>query len=88
MSNLNLKGIWIPIEILIDDNLSDKEKLIYSIILFLSKENKIKFGFYNSQRSLDLLQLCYNKVNDTIEIEFRDVMSEYIQELRRIKNKE
>ena len=39
MSNLNLKGIWIPIEILIDDNLSDKEKLIYSIILFLSKEN-------------------------------------------------
>ena len=39
MSNLNLKGIWIPLEILIDDNLSDKEKLIYSIILFLSKEN-------------------------------------------------
>ena len=26
MSNLNLKGLWIPIEILIDKNLSDKEK--------------------------------------------------------------
>lgn len=26
MSNLNLKGIWIPIEILTDKKLSDKEK--------------------------------------------------------------
>ena len=39
MSNLNLKGLWIPIEILIDTNLSDKERIIYSIIIFLSKEN-------------------------------------------------
>ena len=37
MSNLNLKGLWIPIEILTDTNLSDKEKQIYSIIMFLSK---------------------------------------------------
>ena len=34
MSNLNLKGIWIPIEVL-----TDKEKMILAIILFLSKEN-------------------------------------------------
>lgn len=39
MSNLSLKGIWIPIEILTDKNLSDKEKYIYSLILFLSQEN-------------------------------------------------
>ena len=25
MSNLNLKGVWIPIEILADNKLSDKE---------------------------------------------------------------
>lgn len=36
---LNLKGIWITIEVLIDKNLSDKEKIIYAIILFLSQEN-------------------------------------------------
>lgn len=30
----NLKGLWIPIEILTDKNLSDKEKTILSIILF------------------------------------------------------
>ena len=34
MSNLNLKGVWIPIEIL-----TDKEKIIYAIIIYLSKEN-------------------------------------------------
>lgn len=39
MSNLNLKGLWIPIEILTDTNLSDKEKHIYSIIMFLNKEH-------------------------------------------------
>ena len=33
MSNLNLKGIWIPIAILTNKNLSDKEKTILSIIL-------------------------------------------------------
>ena len=49
MSNLNLKGVWIPIEILIDDNLSDKEKLIYSIILFLSKENNRLISLKKSQ---------------------------------------
>ncbi len=29
MSNLSLKGIWIPVEILTDKKLSDKEKEIY-----------------------------------------------------------
>lgn len=31
MSNLNLKGVWIPIEILTDNKLSDKEKYIYEM---------------------------------------------------------
>ena len=38
MSNLNLKGIWIPIEILTDNKLSDKEKII---IKYIIKTNKI-----------------------------------------------
>ena len=33
MSNLNLKGVWIPIEILTDNKLSDKEKNIYAIYI-------------------------------------------------------
>ena len=43
MKKLDLKGIWIPIKVLEDKNLSDKEKVIYSIILFLSKEKEFCF---------------------------------------------
>ena len=55
----------------------------------LIREKKIEFGFYDNELiKLELLQICYDKSKDRLEIEFRDVMSEYIQELRRIKNKE
>ena len=43
MFNLNLKGIWIPIEILTDNKLSDKEKIIYAIVIYLSRENQYCF---------------------------------------------
>ena len=33
-----LRGIWIPLEILTNEELSDKEKLLYSIILSLSTD--------------------------------------------------
>ena len=38
MSNLNLKGIWIPIEILTDNKLSDKEK---SYLNYCQQSDKI-----------------------------------------------
>lgn len=63
-------------------------KKLYKQINKLVKDKKIKFSFYNSNRTtLDWLQLCHNKVDNTIEIEFRDVMSEYIEELRKIMNR-
>ena len=34
------KGILIPYETFIDNNLTDKEKFVYSMIIFLSKENE------------------------------------------------
>ena len=34
------KGVWIPYEIITDKNLNDKEKIIYSMIISLSKENE------------------------------------------------
>ena len=52
----------------------------------LINDNKITFGFYNNSL-LDLLQICYNKTNDTIELEFRDVMWEHIKELKNWKKK-
>ena len=40
MLNINLKGLCIPIEVLTDKNLSDKEKVIFSLIVFLSQEKQ------------------------------------------------
>ena len=38
MSKQKLKGLWIPAEILLNEKLSDKEKIILSMILYLSDE--------------------------------------------------
>lgn len=34
------KGVWIPYEVLTDIKLNDKEKIVYSMILYLSKEKE------------------------------------------------
>lgn len=39
-----LKGLWIPAEILLNEDLSDKEKIILAIILYLSEETKSCFA--------------------------------------------
>ncbi len=39
MQENNLKGLWIPYKILTNENLNDKEKYIYSLILFFSKND-------------------------------------------------
>lgn len=64
MSNLNLKGIWIPIEILTDDKLSDKEKIIYSIILYLSKENN--YCYLTNKTMSKLLNISITQVSKLV----------------------
>ena len=39
-----LKELWIPAEILLNEDLSDKEKIILSMILYLSEETKSCFA--------------------------------------------
>ena len=36
MSKQRLKGLWIPAEILLNNDLSDKEKIILSMVLYLN----------------------------------------------------
>ena len=43
MATQKLKGLWIPAEILLNKELSDKEKMILAIILYLSEETKSCF---------------------------------------------
>ena len=64
MSNLNLKGIWIPIEILTDEKLSDKEKIIYSIILYLSKENN--YCYLTNKTMSELLNISITQVSKLV----------------------
>ena len=44
MTTQRLKGLWIPAEILLNKDLSDKEKIILAIILYLSEETKSCFA--------------------------------------------
>ena len=64
MSNLNLKGIWIPIEILTDEKLSDKEKIIYAIILYLSKENN--YCYLTNKTISELLNVSITQVSKLV----------------------
>ena len=64
MYNLNLKGIWIPIEILTDNKLSDKEKYIYAIILYLSKENN--YCYLTNKSISELLNISITQVSKLV----------------------
>ena len=44
MATQKLKGLWIPTEILLNKDLSDKEKIILAMILYLSEETKSCFA--------------------------------------------
>ena len=51
----------------------------------LIREKKIEFGFYDNKLiKLELLQICYDKSKGKLEIEFRDVVGEYLSELKEL----
>ena len=64
MSNLNLKGLWIPIEVLTDKYLSDKEKHIYSLIIFLSQEKG--YCFCTNKTISELLNISVTQVSKLV----------------------
>ena len=59
-----MKGIWIPIEILTDEKLSDKEKIIYAIILYLSKENN--YCYLTNKTISELLNISITQVSKLV----------------------
>ena len=51
----------------------------------LIREKKIEFGFYDNKLiKLELLQICYDMSKDRLEIEFRDVIGDYLSELKEL----
>ena len=59
-----LKGLWIPAEILLNENLSDKEKLILSIILYLSEETKSCFA--SNKYIANIVNVTHERVSKII----------------------
>ena len=47
MSKQKLKGLWIPAEILLNNDLSDKEKIVLSMVLYLSDDTGSCFASIN-----------------------------------------
>ena len=47
MSKQKLKGLWIPAEILLSNDLSDKEKIVLSMVLYLSDDTGSCFASIN-----------------------------------------
>ena len=57
------KGVWIPYEIFINKKLTDKEKFVYSMIIFLSKENECTIS---NDYIGNLLNICNVQVSRII----------------------
>ena len=70
-------------------NKTEKDMKIFSDTMNqLIREKKIEFGFYDNKLiKLELLQICYDMSKDRLEIEFRDVVGEYLRELRKMKER-
>ena len=59
-----LKGLWIPAEILLNDDLSDKEKIILAIILYLSEEAKSCFA--SNKYIANIVKVTHERVSKII----------------------
>ena len=64
MEKKKLKGIWIPLEILENKKLSDKEKLLYSIILSLSLDTG--YCYANNRYLGKILNITTGRVSKLI----------------------
>ncbi len=59
-----LKGLWIPVEVLLNKDLSDKEKIILSMILYLSEETKSCFA--SNKYIASIVNVTANRVSKII----------------------
>ena len=59
-----LKGLWIPAAILLNKNLSDKEKIILAIILYLSEETKSCFA--SNKYIANIVNVTHERVSKII----------------------
>ena len=59
-----LKGLWISAEILLNEDLSDKEKIILAIIMYLSEETKSCFA--SNKYIANIVKVTHERVSKII----------------------
>ena len=64
MATQRLKGLWIPVEILLNKDLSDKEKIILAMILYLSEEKGRCFA--SNKYIANIVNVTYERVSKII----------------------
>ena len=85
-----LKGLWIPVEILLNKDLSDKEKIILSMILYLSEETKSCFA--SNKYIASIVNVTANRVSKIIsslkEKEYIKVKLKYKTDSKEIEQRQ
>ncbi len=85
-----LKGLWIPVEVLLNKNLSDKEKIILSMILYLSEETKSCFA--SNKYIASIVNVTANRVSKIIsslkEKEYIKVKLKYKTDSKEIEQRQ
>ena len=61
------KGIWIPYKVLTDTKINDKEKIIYSMILALSKENECIMSNAYISKLLNITKIQASRIVNSLE---------------------
>ena len=85
-----LKGLWIPAEILLDEKLTDKEKFVLSMILYLSDETGSCFA--SNQYIASVVKVTSNRVSKIISSlknkKYIQVILKYKKESKEIEQRQ
>lgn len=89
MKESNFKGIWIPKEILLDEKLTDKEKIVLSIVISFSEDNKTCYvGNRYLARLLNVTQNRASKIVSSLQDKgYVEVQMDYYEDKNSIKNR-
>ena len=85
-----LKGLWIPADILLDEKLTDKEKIILSMIIYLSDETGSCFA--SNQYIATIVKVTPNRVSKIISSlknkKYIQVILKYKKESKEIEQRQ
>ena len=89
MKESNFKGIWIPKEILLDEKLTDKEKIVLSIVISFSEDNKTCYvGNRYLSKLLNVTQNRASKIVSSLQGKgYVQVQMDYFENTNNIKNR-